>query len=201
MGSEMCIRDRPKSVMLNAKLSRNTRVLYAYLASFAGMQGKAHPSIELIKSELGMNLDTLYGCRKELSEHDLITVSKSKASDSQKYFNNVYILIENQRILGSHQQLNDRFYTQSGLKPIDYYKLAYDNIELTNEQIFKLQNYSDLHDWDVVNLAIWKARRHKKPFNYIIGILNRWDLLQLETVEEIKANDDSFYSALSKGDW
>lgn len=191
----------PKSVMLDHTLSRNARVLYAYLASFAGMRGKAHPSIELIRSELGMSLDTLYSCRNELKEHGLMTITKSKADKTQKYFNNVYTLTENQRILGSHQQLNDRFYTQSGLKPIDYYKLAYDNIKLTSEQEFKLEQYSDLHDWDVVNLAIWKARRHKKPFNYIIGIIDRWDLLQIETVEQAKANDDEFYTALSKYDW
>lgn len=148
-----------------------------------------------------MSLDTLYSCRNELEQHGLITITKNKSNGSQKYFNNVYTLIENQRILGSHQQLNDHFYTQSGLKPIDYYKLAYDNIELTSEQEFKLEQYSDLHDCDVVNLAIWKARRHKKPFNYIIGIIDRWDLLQIETVEQAKANDDEFYSALSKGDW
>lgn len=182
----------PKSVMLDSTLSRNTRVFYCYLASFAGMRGIAFPIIQTILSELGLSLATMYKCRKELEERGLLKVQHRMNDDKSKYLPNIYTLTENKRIFGG-EQLSDNFYVPEGIPPVNYYQLAYDNTKPNIIQAQKLEDYADRNDWDLVNYAIWKARRLRKPFTYFQAIMDKWEMIGLDTVGDAKELDDSFW--------
>lgn len=181
----------PKSVMLDSTLSRNARVLYCYLASFAGMRGTAFPTRDTILSELVMGRNTMYLCRKELEEHGLLTILHRMNDDKSRYLPNIYTLTENKRIFGG-EQLSDDFYAPEGIPPVNYYQLAYDNTEPNIIQAQKLEDYADRNDWDLVNYAIWKARRLRKPFSYFQAIMDKWEMIGLDTVGDAKELDSSF---------
>lgn len=182
----------PKSVMLDSTLSRNTRVFYCYLASFAGMRGIAFPIIQTILSELGLSLATMYKCRKELEERGLLKVQHRMNDDKSKYLPNIYTLTENKRIFGG-EQLSDDFYAPEGIPPINYYQLVYDNIEPFPQQAEKLEEYGNQQDWDLVNYAIWQARRRKKPFNYFKAIMDKFEVMGVESIEEARELKSEFW--------
>lgn len=83
----------PRVIMRNKNISLGAKAVYGYICSFAGAGGNAFPSLELICTELGMSEKKLYKCRKELIDHNLITVKKKRVGS--KYSNNIYTLVIN----------------------------------------------------------------------------------------------------------
>ena len=80
-------------LVMRSHLSIGAKALYAYISSFAGAGRTAFPPLTLICSELGMSEKTVYKCRRELVDNNLIVVTKNR--DGKKYSNNVYTLILN----------------------------------------------------------------------------------------------------------
>lgn len=83
-----------QKVMRNKDLPKQSRLIYAYMCSFASMQEdgerSAFPSVSLQCSELCMTEDTYFKWRKPLVEKGYITIEKSK--DKGKYERNIYYI-------------------------------------------------------------------------------------------------------------
>jgi hypothetical protein len=81
-------------VMRDKSIPRQSRLIYAYMCSFAGMdkEGKrvAFPSVSLQCEELGMTEDTYFKWRKVLLERGLITIEKRK--EKGKFERNLYFI-------------------------------------------------------------------------------------------------------------
>ncbi|MEX0049560.1 helix-turn-helix domain-containing protein [Clostridium butyricum] len=80
-------------MVMRSELSIGAKALYAYISSFAGAGRTAFPPLALMCNDLGMSEKTIYKCRRELVDNNLITITKNR--DGKKYSNNVYTLILN----------------------------------------------------------------------------------------------------------
>lgn len=82
-------------VMRDKRLPKQSKLIYAYMCSFAGVDENgnrsAFPSISLQCDELGMNEDTYYKWRKYLVQYGYITIEKQK-NDHGKFDRNLYII-------------------------------------------------------------------------------------------------------------
>lgn len=81
-------------VMRDKTIPKQSRLIYAYMCSFAGMDKEgnrvAFPSVSLQCEELDMSEDTYYKWRKELEKRGLITIEKRK--DGGKFERNLYFI-------------------------------------------------------------------------------------------------------------
>lgn len=81
-------------VMRDKSIPKQSRLIYAYMCSFASMneQGErvAFPSVSLQCEELDMSEDTYYKWRKELESRGLITIEKRK--EQGKFDRNLYFI-------------------------------------------------------------------------------------------------------------
>ena len=81
-------------VMRNKSIPKQSRLIYAYMCSFASMNEKgervAFPSVSLQCEELDMSEDTYYKWRKELESRGLITIEKRK--EQGKFDRNLYFI-------------------------------------------------------------------------------------------------------------
>lgn len=81
-------------VMRDKTLPKQSRLIYAYMCSFASMNENgdrvAFPSVSLQCEELGMSEDTYYKWRKVLEERGLITIEKRK--EKGKFERNLYFI-------------------------------------------------------------------------------------------------------------
>lgn len=79
-------------VMRDKSIPKQSRLIYAYMCSFAGMNENgervAFPSVSLQCEELEMSEDTYYKWRKELEKRGLISIEKRK--DKGKFERNLY---------------------------------------------------------------------------------------------------------------
>ncbi|WP_394870531.1 helix-turn-helix domain-containing protein [Clostridium butyricum] len=80
-------------MVMRSELSIGAKALYAYISSFAGAGRTAFPPLALMCNDLGMSEKTIYKCRRELVDNNLITITKNRCG--KKYSNNVYTLILN----------------------------------------------------------------------------------------------------------
>lgn len=80
-----------QSIMRDENISRETKALYAYLASFAGTSGKAFPSRTTICRELGMGKDLYTKCKKELQEHKIIDVQQERGNQGT-FQKNIFVI-------------------------------------------------------------------------------------------------------------
>ena len=81
-------------VMRDKSIPKQSRLIYAYMCSFAGIDKEgnrvAFPSVSLQCEELGMTEDTYYKWRKVLVDRGLITIEKRK--DKGKFERNLYFI-------------------------------------------------------------------------------------------------------------
>lgn len=81
-------------VMRDKSIPKQSRLIYAYMCSFAGMDKEgnrvAFPSVSLQCEELGMTEDTYFKWRKVLVERGLITIEKRK--EKGKFERNLYFI-------------------------------------------------------------------------------------------------------------
>ncbi|MCL6453713.1 MAG: helix-turn-helix domain-containing protein [Alicyclobacillus sp.] len=81
-----------QKVMRDKTLHPYAKVIYAYLVSFAGQDGSAFPSVNLMMRELGIKSeDTFYKYRKQLTDAGYITIEKGNP-DGGKFQNNIYVI-------------------------------------------------------------------------------------------------------------
>ena len=85
-----------KAIMRDRGLSGPAKLIYCYLASFAGSTGKAWPGVSLMTAELGMTKNTFYKYLKELKESGALRVEKQKNPDGT-FAGNVYYLEDQTR--------------------------------------------------------------------------------------------------------
>jgi hypothetical protein len=82
------------SVMRDKTLPKQSRLIYAYMCSFASFSGdgkrSAFPSVSLQCAELDMTEDTYYKWRKPLEKRGFITIEKRK--NGTKFERNVYFI-------------------------------------------------------------------------------------------------------------
>lgn len=83
----------PKKVMRDRTLSVEAKAIYAYLASFAGSEHIAFPSVSLMCDELSMSRDRFYKYRKQLVESGYVEILNCK-NDEGKFSKNVYRLLD-----------------------------------------------------------------------------------------------------------
>jgi DnaD/phage-associated family protein len=80
-----------RSIMRDKSISKEAKVIYAYLMSFAGTKMEAFPSWKTICEELGFkSKDTYYKYIKELKEHGIVKVVQQK--EKGKWAKNIYSL-------------------------------------------------------------------------------------------------------------
>lgn len=81
-------------VMRDKSIPRQSRLIYAYMCSFAGLDKEgnrvAFPSVSLQCEELDMSEDTYYKWRKELEDRGLITIEKQRTEG--KFQRNLYYI-------------------------------------------------------------------------------------------------------------
>ncbi|MED3644322.1 helix-turn-helix domain-containing protein [Caldifermentibacillus hisashii] len=84
-----------QKVMRDKRLPKQSKLIYAYMCSFAGIDkdGKrsAFPSVSLQCEELGMSEDTYYKWRKYLIQYGYITIEKRK-DEKGKFDRNLYFI-------------------------------------------------------------------------------------------------------------
>ena len=81
-----------QKVMRDKSIHAVAKAIYAYLVSFAGQDGSAFPSVELMMDELGIKSDdTFYKYRKQLIEAGYISIEQQQRIKGQ-FYNNVYII-------------------------------------------------------------------------------------------------------------
>lgn len=85
-----------QKVMRDKKLPRQSKLIYAYMCSFAGVskdgERTAFPSIKLQCDELGMSEDTYYKWRKYLIDGGYIKINKQR-NQQAKFERNIYSII------------------------------------------------------------------------------------------------------------
>lgn len=85
-----------QKVMRDKKLPRQSKLIYAYMCSFAGIskdgERTAFPSIKLQCDELGMSEDTYFKWRKHLIDRGFIKISKQRNKQA-KFERNIYSII------------------------------------------------------------------------------------------------------------
>lgn len=83
-------------VMRDKKLPRQSKLIYAYMCSFAGIkkdgERTAFPSIKLQCDELGMSEDTYFKWRKYLIDGGYIKITKQR-SEEAKFKSNIYSIV------------------------------------------------------------------------------------------------------------
>lgn len=82
----------PKLVMQDNGLHINSKAIYAYLCSYAGVENRCYPSRKKICSDLGISVDTFTKYLKELTGSGYLTVTQEK--EHGKFSRNVYTLCE-----------------------------------------------------------------------------------------------------------
>jgi hypothetical protein len=84
-----------QKVMRDKRLPKQSKLIYAYMCSFAGVDENgnrsAFPSVALQCDELGMNETTYYKWRKYLVELGYITIEKQKTNQG-KFDRNLYFI-------------------------------------------------------------------------------------------------------------
>ena len=85
-----------QKVMRDKKLPRQSKLIYAYMCSFAGVskdgERTAFPSIKLQCDELGMSEDTYFKWRKYLIDGGYIKINKQRNKQA-KFERNIYSII------------------------------------------------------------------------------------------------------------
>lgn len=81
----------PRMVMCDPELSLIAKVIYAYIASYAGGGDQAFPSIARICNDLAINKDTFYKHFKKVEDAGYITRVKTM-TEGNKFSNNIYQL-------------------------------------------------------------------------------------------------------------
>lgn len=85
-----------QKVMRDRELPKQSKLIYAYMCSFAGVskngERTAFPSVSLQCAELGMSEDTYYKWRKPLVEEGYIKITKQRG-DRAKFDNNIYSIV------------------------------------------------------------------------------------------------------------
>lgn len=89
-----------REVMRSENISRNAKVIYAYLMSFAGNKMTAFPSFKTVSKELGFkSLDTYYKYLNELKESGLIYVEQQKCEKGKFGKNLFHMAFKNEDIV------------------------------------------------------------------------------------------------------
>lgn len=85
-----------QKVMRDKSLPKQSKLIYAYMCSFAGVskngERTAFPSVSLQCAELGMSEDTYYKWRKPLIDKGYIKIKKQR-KEGAKFDNNLYSII------------------------------------------------------------------------------------------------------------
>lgn len=85
-----------QKVMRDKNLPKQSKLIYAYMCSFAGVskdgERTAFPSVSLQCAELGMSEDTYYKWRKELITAGYIKIKKQRKEDA-KFDKNIYSIV------------------------------------------------------------------------------------------------------------
>lgn len=81
-----------KFVMEDVNLSFKAKVLYAYLCSYSGGNNEAFPSVERIKSELGLGKKLFNISLKELLDAGYLTKTQAK-QERARFAHNIYTII------------------------------------------------------------------------------------------------------------
>lgn len=172
----------PKSIILDNRLANNSKLLYAFLASYAGTAGKAWPSIDKITKSLGMYGEAFYDARLSLVAGGLIKVTHRFNGKTNQ--TNVYTLKENQRIIGNETELSPWYEVDWHQDAFRNYELAYGE-KLTVQQRDLLSPYVEKYGDSWVNSAIQLARNFGHRFNYALSIMQKWDKIGLSDFESI----------------
>jgi hypothetical protein len=84
-----------RKVMRDKRLPKQSKLIYAYMCSYAGTDENgnrsAFPSVSLQCDELGMNQDTYYRWRKYLVDYGYITIEKQR-NEQSRFDRNLYII-------------------------------------------------------------------------------------------------------------
>lgn len=83
----------PKVTMRDAKLSIESKAIYAYLCSFAGAGNTAFPSRELICHELNISINRFNKYKNELVTKGYITIKRERLENG--FSKNIYTLVHN----------------------------------------------------------------------------------------------------------
>lgn len=85
-----------QKVMRDKTLSKQAKVIYSYMCSFAGVgkdgERSAFPSVSLQCHELGMSEKTYYRWREQLVSKGYIKIKKNR-QDGAKFANNIYSIV------------------------------------------------------------------------------------------------------------
>ncbi|MFX4300663.1 helix-turn-helix domain-containing protein [Alicyclobacillus tolerans] len=81
-----------QKVMRDKSIHGMAKAIYAYMVSFAGQEGSAFPSVQLMMEELGIKSeDTFYKYRKQLVDAGYITIEQQQRING-RFYNNVYVI-------------------------------------------------------------------------------------------------------------
>lgn len=80
----------PKKIMRDPSLKVEAKAIYCYLASFAGTQAVAFPSVELICHELDISENRFHKYKNELVKHGYITIERQRLESG--FSKNIYLL-------------------------------------------------------------------------------------------------------------
>lgn len=97
----------PKIVIVDRRLSRDAKAIYAYFRSFAGAGGSAFPSVRKICYDLCFGSEDTYRKHfKQLVKYDYIRVKKQRGTDG-RFARNIYIVVENPNPEADPQDLGE----------------------------------------------------------------------------------------------
>lgn len=196
----------PKAVMLDPELDGNSKLIYAFLAAYAGQSGTAYPSVGLISSSLGMNYNTYYKYQQPLVKRGLIKIAHR--FDGKKNQNNLYTLIPNTRLFTDSKQpyegMNEgrRYldYDEMNQSPLAYFETLY-GLEPTQQQKDQMSRFDRLHDQTWVNYALYEAKRRGRSYAYAYTLMKQWDdlsLLDINEISEVMNFQDEWYAEKGK---
>ena len=179
-----------KSSMLHKTLSPNSKLLYAYLASFSGVSGVAWPSVALVEDRLSYSNTDFQGCKAELVMAKVIQVHHNYNGRTNS--NNTYYLLENQRIQGFSVEENAgksieeikkerlKRLKQTSLHTDDYYHLLY-RADMTPKQQQLVAPFIRTYGELWVNSAFQYAVENYGMFPYALSMMRFWQKSQFST--------------------
>lgn len=80
----------PKLIMLDKRLSIESKAIYSYMCSFAGNGSSAFPSVKRIIADLGIGEKRFYKYRKLLVEYGYMEIIEKRVGNRRG--NNTYVL-------------------------------------------------------------------------------------------------------------
>ncbi|GHP14303.1 hypothetical protein YK48G_17280 [Lentilactobacillus fungorum] len=193
----------PKAIMLDPELDGNSKLIYAFLAAYAGQSGITYPSVGLVASSLGMNHNTYYKYQRPLVKRGLIKITRR--FDGRKNQNNIYTLIPNTKLFADNEQpyqgMNEgrRYldYDEMTQSPLVYFETLYGH-DPTQQQKDQMNEFGHYHNQVWVNYALYEAKRRNRPYAYAYKLMKQWHNLSLVDINDVMDFQDEWYADKGK---